>query len=64
MAFTPSRLVDWAASTSRVATRPEAERAALLDGVAELGRTHPDLHDQPVFAMPYTTIAIRFYRSR
>jgi SAM-dependent methyltransferase len=62
--FTPSRLVDWAASTSRVATRPEAERAAVLQGVAELARTHPDLHDQPVFAMPYTTVAIRFCRSR
>jgi SAM-dependent methyltransferase len=62
--FTPSRLVDWAASTSRVATRPEAEREAVLAGVAELTRTHPDLHDQPVFAMPYTTLAIRFDRRR
>jgi len=62
--FTPSRLVDWAASTSRVATRPEAEREAVLAGVAELARTHPDLRDQPVFAMPYTTVAIRFCRSR
>jgi SAM-dependent methyltransferase len=62
--FTPSRLVDWAASTSRVATRPEAERETVLAGVAELARTHPDLHDQPVFAMPYTTVAIRFCRSR
>jgi SAM-dependent methyltransferase len=61
--FTPSRLVDWAASTSRVATRPEAEREAVLAGVAELARTHPDLHGQPVFAMPYTTVAIRFSRS-
>jgi SAM-dependent methyltransferase len=64
VAFTPSRLVDWAASTSRVATRPEAEREAVLAGVAELARTHPDLRDQPVFAMPYTTVAIRFCRSR
>ena len=63
MAFTPSRLVDWAASTSRVATRPEAEREALLEEVAELGRTHPDLRGQPVFAMPYTTVALRFSRS-
>jgi SAM-dependent methyltransferase len=61
--FTPSRLVDWAASTSGVATRPDAERKAVLDGVAELARTHPDLRDQAVFAMPYTTIAIRFCRS-
>ncbi len=64
VAFTPSRLVDWAASTSRVATRPEAEREALLTAVAELARTHPDLHEQPVFAMPYTTVALRFCRSR
>ena len=63
-AFTPSRLVDWAASTSRVATRPEAERETLLTAVAELARTHPDLHEQPVFAMPYTTVALRFCRSR
>ncbi len=63
VAFTPSRLVDWAASTSHVATRPEAERAALLEGVAELGRTHPDLHGRPAFAMPYRTIALRFSRS-
>jgi SAM-dependent methyltransferase len=64
VAFTPLRLVDWAASTSRVATRPEAEREAVLAAVAELARTHPDLHDQPVFAMPYTTVALRFCRSR
>jgi SAM-dependent methyltransferase len=62
--FTPSRLIDWAASTSRVATRPEPEREAVLAGVAELTRTHPDLRDQAVFAMPYTTVAIRFGRSR
>jgi SAM-dependent methyltransferase len=62
--FTPARLVDWAASTSRVATRPEAEREAVLAGVAELARTHPDLRDQPAFAMPYTTVAIRFCRPR
>jgi SAM-dependent methyltransferase len=62
--FTPSRLVDWAASTSRVATRPDAEREAVLAGVAELARTHPDLRDRQVFAMPYTTVAIRFCRSR
>ena len=62
--FTPSRLVDWAASTSRVATRPEEERAAVLAGVAELARTHPDLRETPVFAMPYTTVAIRFCRPR
>jgi len=60
--FTPSRLVDWAASTSRVATRPEAEREAVLAGVADLARTHADLRDQAVFAMPYTTVAIRFGR--
>jgi len=64
VAFTPSRLVDWAASTSRVATRPEPERKAVLAGVAELTRTHPDLRNQAVFAMPYTTVAIRFGRSR
>jgi SAM-dependent methyltransferase len=64
VAYTPSRLVDWAASTSRVATRPETEREAVLAGVAELARTHPDLRDQAVFAMPYTTVALRFGRSR
>jgi SAM-dependent methyltransferase len=64
VAFTPSRLVDWAASTSRVATRPEAERETLLTAVADLARMHPDLHEQPVFAMPYTTVALRFCRSR
>jgi SAM-dependent methyltransferase len=63
VAFTTSRLVDWAASTSRVATRPGAERETLLAGVAELARTHPDLHDQALFAMPYTTVALRFCRS-
>jgi SAM-dependent methyltransferase len=60
--FTPSRLVDWAASTSRVATRPQGERQAVLEGVAELARTHPDLRDRHVFAMPCTTVAIRFCR--
>jgi SAM-dependent methyltransferase len=60
--FTPSRLVDWAASTSRVATRPQDERQAVLEGVADLARTHADLRDRHVFAMPYTTVAIRFCR--
>jgi SAM-dependent methyltransferase len=60
--FTPSRLVDWAASTSRVATRPKDERQAVLERVADLARTHPDLRDQHAFAMPYTTVAIRFCR--
>jgi len=64
VAFTASRLIDWTASTSRVAARPEAEREAVLAGVAELARTHPDLRDQAVFAMPYTTVAIRFDRRR
>jgi hypothetical protein len=36
----------------------------VLAGVAELARTHPDLRDQAVFAMPYTTVAIRFDRRR
>jgi SAM-dependent methyltransferase len=60
--FTPSRLVDWAASTSRVATRPQDERQAVLEGVADLARTHADLRGRHVFAMPYTTVAIRFCR--
>ena len=60
--FTAGRLVDWAASTSGVATRPAAEREALLEAVAELPARHPDLRGRATFPMPYSVVAIRSRR--
>jgi SAM-dependent methyltransferase len=48
-------LVDRAASVSVVGTLADDERAAVLDRVRELARTHPDLAGRPWFGFPYET---------
>jgi SAM-dependent methyltransferase len=57
--FDAARLVGWAASTSRVAVLPAAERERRLAAVAELARTHPALAGRETFDLPYQTVAIR-----
>jgi ubiquinone/menaquinone biosynthesis C-methylase UbiE len=54
-------LVARAESVSVVGTLPAAERAAVLNRVRSLARTHPDLAGRPWFGFPYTT---RVYRCR
>jgi SAM-dependent methyltransferase len=52
-------LVDLVASRSYAIAMPPAERARLLDRVAELVRTHPALVGRQHFSMPYVTTAER-----
>lgn len=47
------------ASRSNVILRPAAQRAALLESVAKLTLTHPDLRDQETFELPYRTLCLR-----
>ena len=56
-------LVDLVASRSYVITLPPRQRATLLDRVAELARTHPQLVGRQHFSMPYVT-QVRRYRLR
>jgi ubiquinone/menaquinone biosynthesis C-methylase UbiE len=48
-------LVARAASVSVVGALPEDERAAVLERVRDLARTHPDLAGKPWFGFPYET---------
>jgi SAM-dependent methyltransferase len=52
-------LIDLVASRSYVITRPAAERRALLDEVRTLLRTHPDVADTRLVAVPYVTRCFR-----
>jgi len=56
-------LVDLVASRSYVITLPPRQRATLLDRVAELARTHPQLVGRQHFSMPYVT-QVQRYRLR
>lgn len=53
-------LVDLVASRSYVIRLPAADRAALLDRVAGLARTHPQLVGRQHFWMPYLTRVERY----
>jgi SAM-dependent methyltransferase len=55
-----SRLVDLIASRSYVIRRPEIERTALLERVAALARSHPELVGRQHFTMPYVTTVLRY----
>lgn len=61
-AVTPAGLRALAASRSHVLTLPEADRAALLDRVDALARTHPDLAGRDEVPLPYATDCWRFTR--
>ena len=52
-------LVARAASVSVVGALPDDERAAVLDRVRNLARTHPDLAGKPWFPFPYETVVWR-----
>jgi SAM-dependent methyltransferase len=53
-------LVDRVASVSIVGLLPDDRRAAVLDNVRTLARTHPDLAGKAWFDFPYTTIVWRW----
>lgn len=51
----PAALVDMVASRSYIITMPDAGRAAVLDGVRDLLRTHPALAGADEVGLPYIT---------
>jgi ubiquinone/menaquinone biosynthesis C-methylase UbiE len=55
----PDLLVARAESVSVVGTLPPDRRAAVLDRVRDLARTHPDLAGRAAFPFPYTTMVYR-----
>ena len=57
--FDRARLVEWALSTSSVATLAPAEREVALDRVGRLADEHPELRGREWFTMPYVTVALR-----
>jgi hypothetical protein len=56
-------LVDRAESVSVVGTLPPDRRAAVLDRVRHLARTHPALAGRATFPFPYTTVVWRTRRT-
>jgi|tagenome__1003787_1003787.scaffolds.fasta_scaffold20922114_3 SAM-dependent methyltransferase len=61
--FSAERLRGFVASTSRVSTKPEAERDKVLEQVDRLAGEHPDLAGRPSFTMPYVTEVVRAVRT-
>jgi SAM-dependent methyltransferase len=57
--FDRARLVEWARSTSSIATLDPAGREAALGEVGRLADEHPDLRGRRRFTMPYVTVAVR-----
>lgn len=55
-------LLDTVRSRSYVILLPEPDRAALLDRVTELTRTHPALAGRTAFDLPYRTDCFRAHR--
>lgn len=60
--LTPSDLVDLMATRSQVQILTEKDRRAVLDRVAELTRSHPDLAGRQVIQIPYVTTCYRAMR--
>ena len=58
----PWDLVDLMATRSHVQVLPEEERLDVLERVAELTRTHPDLASRSVVEVPYVTMCFRAVR--
>ena len=59
---TPEAMVQRVASVSHVAVLPEVERAAVLEEVRELVRTHPDSSGRAELAVPYRVDCFWFER--
>jgi len=55
-------LLAWARSRSYVASLADDDRAAVLEEVERLWRTHPDLGGAPVVTVPFVTVAYRYRR--
>jgi len=61
-AVTPEAMVRRVASVSHVAVLPDTERAAVLEEVRELLRTHPDSHGRDELTVPYRVDCFWFER--
>jgi SAM-dependent methyltransferase len=57
--FDRARLLEWAQSTSSIATLAPSEREEALGRIGRLADEHPDLGGRDRFTMPYVTVAIR-----
>jgi SAM-dependent methyltransferase len=57
--FDRARLLEWASSTSSVATLPPDEREATLGRIARLHDEHAGLAGRDHFTMPFVTVVIR-----
>jgi hypothetical protein len=57
--FDRARLLEWARSTSSIATLAPSEREEALGRIGRLADEHPDLRGRDRFTMPYVTVAIR-----
>ena len=62
--FDRARLLEWARSTSSIATLAPAERKEALARIGRLADEHPDLRGRERFTMPYVTVAIRAHTKR
>jgi SAM-dependent methyltransferase len=61
--FDRARLIEWATSTSSIATLAPAQREAALDRIGRLADEHPDLRGRASFTMPYVTAVVRATRT-
>ncbi len=60
--LTPSDVIDLVATRSKILVLDDRDRQAVLDQVAELVRTHPDLARKSVIEVPYVTSCFRAVR--
>ena len=60
--FDRARLVEWANSTSTIATLEPEQRLAAIGRIARLALEHPDLRGRASFTMPYVTAVVRATR--
>jgi SAM-dependent methyltransferase len=61
--FDRARLLEWAASTSSVATLPLPRREHVLARIGRIADEHPGLRGRSEFTMPFVTVVVRATRS-
>jgi ubiquinone/menaquinone biosynthesis C-methylase UbiE len=61
--FNRERLIEWALSTSSVATLAPPEREETLAAIGRLADEHPGLRGRDRFTMPYVTVVVRATRA-
>ncbi len=61
--FDRARLLEWAASTSSVATLAGPRRDEVLGRIGQIADEHPGLRGRSEFAMPFVTVVVRAARA-